>query len=153
MENWYYDEFKQIGINFETEDEVIQYDEKYKTIRNLDYEMEGISKAVGLHPDSIILEIGTGTGEIALRLSEFCKKIYACDVSRTMLDYASKKADNDGIDNIVFIHSGFLSYNIEPETCDAVITQLALHHLPDFWKSVALQRISKSLKKQVNYIF
>ena len=29
---------------------------------------------------------------------------------------------------------------------DAVITQLALHHLPDFWKLVALKRISQMLK-------
>ena len=147
MKEWYYNEFKQTGVNFENEDEVKQYDEKYKKVRNLDLEAESISTAVGLKPDSIILEIGTGTGEIATRLSKQCKKVYACDVSETMLNYASNKAKNYGLKNIEFIHSGFLNYEIEPESCDAVITQLALHHLPDFWKSVALNRINNTLKE------
>ena len=29
---------------------------------------------------------------------------------------------------------------------DAVVTQLALHHLPDFWKQVALMRIADMLR-------
>lgn len=147
MKAWYYNEFNQAGVNFDNEDEVKQYDEKYKKIRNLDLEAESISKAIGLKPESVILEIGTGTGEIAIRLSKQCKKVYACDVSKTMLEYASNKANNNGLGNIEFIHSGFLNYELKSESCDAVITQLALHHLPDFWKSVALNRINSSLKK------
>lgn len=148
MELWYYDEFKQIGVNFENEEEVKQYDEKYKKIRNLDQEVNGIAKALGLNSNSVVLEIGTGTGETAIRLSKICKQVYACDVSQTMLDYAIKKAKNLGLKNIEFQHSGFLNYYLEPASCDAVVTQLALHHLPDFWKSVALQRICRSLKNE-----
>jgi len=29
---------------------------------------------------------------------------------------------------------------------DAVVTQIALHHLPDFWKQIALLRIANLLK-------
>lgn len=147
MQEWYYNEFKQTGINFENEEEVKQYDEKYKITRNLDMESEMISNAIDLKSDSVILEIGTGTGEMAIRLSKLCKKVYACDVSKPMLDYAGKKAKNLGIENIEFIHAGFCNFEIKPEYFDAVVTQLALHHLPDFWKSVALNRIYSSLKK------
>lgn len=147
MNEWYYNEFKQIGVNFENDDEVKKYDEKYKEVRNFELEAESIYKALGLNSDSVILEIGTGTGEIAIRLSQKCKKIYACDVSKPMLNFASNKAKSHGLKNIEFIHSGFLNYKLEPASCDAVITQLALHHLPDFWKSIALLRINNTLKK------
>ena len=146
MEYWYYSELKQTGINFENIEEVKQYDEKYKNTRNLDSEAESIIKALELKPNSKILEIGTGTGEMAIRLSKQCKKVYACDVSKTMLDYALDKAKKGGSNNIEFAHAGFLNFEIKPKYFDAVITQLSLHHLPDFWKSVALDRISHSLK-------
>lgn len=147
MNEWYFNEYKQTGINFESDEEVKQYDEKYKNSRNLDAEAENIAKEIELKPDSIILEIGTGTGELAIRLSERCRKVYACDVSEKMLSFASKKAGQMNINNIEFVHSGFLNLNFESGIFDAVISQLALHHLPDFWKSVAINNISALLKK------
>lgn len=146
MKDWYYNEFKQTGVDFGSEEEVRQYDEKYKKIRNLDLEAEAIIRALGLNEGSVVLEIGTGTGELAVRLAKYCKKVFACDVSSAMLEYALGKASDSGLDNIEFIHCGFLNYEIRQGFFDAVITQLALHHLPDFWKSVALLRIRDSLK-------
>lgn len=79
-------------------------------------------------------------------MSKYCKKVIALDVSRTMLDFANEKAKKMKRSNIEFIHSGFLTYIHQGESVDAVITQFALHHLPDFWKMVALKRISEMLK-------
>lgn len=146
MNEWYFNEFKQTGIDFENEEEVKQYDEKYKNSRNPDAEADNIATETELKSDSVILEIGTGTGELAIRLSRMCGQVYACDVSEKMLAYASGKADSMKITNIEFVHSGFLSLKFENRTFDAVISQLALHHLPDFWKSVAIQNISRVLK-------
>jgi len=44
------------------------------------------------------------------------------------------------------IHAGFLSYEHEGDTPDAVLTRNALHHLPDFWKAAALERIARLLR-------
>nr|MBP7602308.1 class I SAM-dependent methyltransferase [Spirochaetota bacterium] len=41
----------------------------------------------------------------------------------------------------VFVHAGFLGYNHDGPPPVAVVSQLALHHLPDFWKLIALTRI------------
>jgi SAM-dependent methyltransferase len=48
--------------------------------------------------------------------------------------------------NVDFLHGGFLTYQHQGEPVDAVVTQIALHHLPDFWKQVALMRIANLLK-------
>lgn len=146
MKEWFYDEFKQVGINFESEDEVKLYDEKYRASRDFEAEANYISSSISLRPEHTVLEIGSGTAEISLRLAERCRKVIAADISGTMLSYAKKKAAERGINNIEFIHSGFLNIKLEPESVDSVISQIALHHLPDFWKSVAIINVSKVLK-------
>lgn len=146
MKEWYYDEFKQVGINFESVEEVQAYDEKYKKSRDLKAELDFISKAIDLKPNSIVLEIGTGTAELAIGLAKSCKKVVATDVSETMLSYSQEKAINQSITNIEFKRSGFLITEFAPESFDAVVSQLCMHHLPDFWKLVAINNIFKALK-------
>src|SRR5438132_1610888 len=51
-----------------------------------------------------------------------------------------------GLGNIAFKHGGFLSYQHEGPPADIVTSKFALHHLPDFWKAVALARIHAWLR-------
>ena len=67
-----------------------------------------------------------------------------------MIYQAKQKMDPQN-NNITFINSGFLSYEHNNEPVDIVITSAALHHLPDFWKQIALMRINRMLK--LNGIF
>ena len=46
----------------------------------------------------------------------------------------------------MFIHAGFLNYHHAGDLADLVIVKAALHHLPDFWKQVALLKINKMVK-------
>lgn len=146
MKDWHYNEYKQVGINFENEDEVRIYDEKFKKQRNVKQELQFIKDVLGISKEHKILEIGTGTGEFAIGLSKFCKKVIAADVSKTMLSYAEKKINALSIKNIELLHGGFLYESYLPESFDSVISSLTLHHLPDFWKLVALKNVYKILK-------
>lgn len=62
-----------------------------------------------------------------------------------MIEYTRNKAKKHNRNNIEFYHAGFLTYNHKDNPVDVVITQLALHHLPDFWKMIALRRIHQIL--------
>jgi SAM-dependent methyltransferase len=42
--------------------------------------------------------------------------------------------------------AGFLSFGAAPASFDVIVSEFALHHLPDFWKAVALSRIHAALK-------
>jgi SAM-dependent methyltransferase len=44
------------------------------------------------------------------------------------------------------VQAGFLSYDHEGPRADFVYTRWALHHLPDFWKAVALKRLRRVLR-------
>ena len=143
---WQYNEFQHSGVNFSNVDEVKAYDDYMQKMRGITSEIEKIKTAVELESDDVILEIGTGTGELAIGLSPFCKKVFAIDISLEMLRYAEQKANFRGLNNITFQHTGYLTCTYQPGTLDTVISQFTLHHLPDFWKMVALKRVYAMLK-------
>lgn len=143
---WYYDEFKQIGTDYACIDEVRQYDERMQNLRDISKETAGVIEQLGIASESILVEFGCGTGELAIAAARLCRKVHAVDISQLMLDYAGSKAETRGVDNIEFHKAGFLTYSHTDAPVDIVVTQLALHHLPDFWKVVALDRIKDILK-------
>ena len=44
------------------------------------------------------------------------------------------------------VQAGFLTYAHQGDPADVVYSRHALHHLPDFWKAVALARVSAILR-------
>ncbi len=143
--SWQYDEFKQIGADYESLEEVEAYDQRMQSLRDVAGEAERILDLLETTPESTILEIGTGTGEFAIRAAARCARVYAADVSERMLEYARRKAESRRVGNIEFMRAGFLTFTLD-EPVDAVVSQLALHHLPDHWKAIALARVYDALK-------
>jgi putative AdoMet-dependent methyltransferase len=47
---------------------------------------------------------------------------------------------------------GFLNYEHNGPPLDMIVSNLALHHLPDFWKMIALKRIHEMLHKQLRVL-
>jgi len=131
-------------------DEIRRYDQKMSRMRDLRREIQEISDQLALLPGQKILEIGTGTGNFAIFAAKIGAEVIAADVSKPMLEYAKEKAKarlGKDAERIRFVNAGFLSYKHEGPLLDAIVTQLALHHLPDFWKQVALFRLSDILKE------
>ena len=144
---WQYDENVQVGIDYQDISNVQTYDEEMAKYRDLEKEATDIIKTICLEREHSLLEIGTGTGHFSIEAAKYCDSVYAIDISSTMIDYAKQKAQSMGIDNISFIQSGFLSYEHDGDPLDAIVSNIAFHHLPDFWKMVALKRIYQLLKK------
>ncbi len=140
---WQYHEPDHPGADFDAMAEI--YDRNMQKYRDVQGEISEILDYLALRPDQCILEIGTGTGEFALAAARFCRKVYAVDLSAGMLRYAEKKARARGISNVDFLPGGFLTYRHEGEPLDGIVSQIALHHLPDFWKQIALLRMAGML--------
>lgn len=134
------------GVDFADSREVEIYDSYMQKLRNIGPEVEKIRTAVGLKADDTVLDIGTGTGEMALGLAEYCKQVIAVDVSAAMLKYAAEKAGRRGGRPVSFRQASFLTFEQSANSVNVVISQFALHHLPDFWKFIALRRVYAALK-------
>lgn len=101
---------------------------------------------LGLKPDSAVVDLGAGTGQFALAVARACRRVVAVDVSPLMLRELRSNVDQAGVDNIEVVHAGFLTYEHQGCPADFVYSRYALHHLPDFWKGVALERIRRILR-------
>ncbi|MBP2664459.1 MAG: ribosomal adenine dimethylase [Firmicutes bacterium] len=145
-EKWLYNEMSHSGVDFSDSREVQIYDSYMQKIRNIEPEVAKMKDALILGSDDSVLDIGTGTGEMAIGLACHCKQVLAIDVSAAMIEYAEQKAERRGCSNITFQQAGFLTFAQPQQSLDRVISQFALHHLPDFWKFIALKRIYTALK-------
>lgn len=93
-----------------------------------------------------LVDIGAGTGTFALAVAPFCRRVVAVDVSDAMLARLEEKAARMGMGNVECVRGGFLTYEHRGDAADFVYSRHALHHLPDFWKALALERISAILE-------
>jgi len=143
---WQYDESIQVGTDYRDEAEVDAYDRRMRRLRDIGNEAKEIQRALALAPESTVWEIGTGTGECALALARQVKHVCATDVSPAMLEYASRKSRQRHVDNLRFEVGGFLSGYRPDQPVDGIVTQLALHHLPDFWKARAIDGMARRLR-------
>ena len=144
---WQYNELRQVGTDYTYSAHVEAYDQQMQKLRDIKKEIEYIIDCLNLKPDHTILEFGTGTGEFAIEAAKHCTEVHALDISPAMLEYARRKAEQQGIENIRFHRAGFLTYEHQGGPLDAMVSQLTLHHLPDFWKLMALKRIFSMLRE------
>jgi ubiquinone/menaquinone biosynthesis C-methylase UbiE len=143
---WTWNEFQHVGTDFGDQEQVRQYDRRMGRFRDIEGEIQRALSAVELGPDQTLVEIGCGTGRLARAAANICRKVYAYDISEAMLRFAADEAEKAGLtEKIRFRRGGFLSCHEDDEPVDVVVTQIAMHHLPDFWKGIALKRIADML--------
>jgi cyclopropane fatty-acyl-phospholipid synthase-like methyltransferase len=143
---WRYDETKPCGISCNNFLLARVYDTYHRMFRDYRQEAEQILATLALHAESTVIDMGCGTGAFALHAAERCRRIWAVDVSRAMLNRVRHKARRARVKNIEFRCGGFLTYEHKDDPVDAVVSVAALHHLPDFWKLVALHRLAAMVK-------
>jgi len=142
---WYFDE-KEIGLDYLDPKIAGKYDDQHQKFRNFEEEAEDVIKRLNITSKDTVLDFGCGTGGIALNLAKYCKKVIGVDVSKSMLDVLKNNAKDQNIENIETHCAGFLSYRHHGALVDKMVSKAALHHLPDFWKSVALLKMADILK-------
>jgi ubiquinone/menaquinone biosynthesis C-methylase UbiE len=140
---WMLDEIAHAGGEHLDPNYVPGYDEKSQTDPAVDLER---LRELGLAPGNTLVDLGAGTGTFSLAAAPHCARVVSVDVSPQMLGVLERKVSDSGISNVELVHAGFLSYEHQGELADVVYTRHALHHLPDFWKAVALNRIAAMLK-------
>jgi ubiquinone/menaquinone biosynthesis C-methylase UbiE len=85
-----------------------------------------------LRPDSSVLELGCGTGTLALEMACHAGHIQALDVSAEMLRIADQKREAQGVTNVTF-RQGTLDdgHSYQSESFDSVWAYSILHLVPE----------------------
>jgi ubiquinone/menaquinone biosynthesis C-methylase UbiE len=143
---WFYDEMVCCGHDFTDPQHAAEYDRRHGQFRDFEQEARQTMDLLGLRPEHTLIDIGAGTGAFAVYAAPYCRKIHAVDIAPAMLEVCRQKCLSRRIQNVEFHHGGFLTYEHKAEPADAIISQVALHHLPDFWKQVGLIRCFEMLR-------
>lgn len=101
---------------------------------------------LGLDAGSTLVDLGAGTGGLSLAAARVCRRVVAVDVSAPMLAALRERVRRLGLANVEVVAGGFLSYVHAGPPADFVYSRHALHHLPDLWKGIALQRTAAMLR-------
>lgn len=140
--DWWYDDLKQVGLDFEDPQEVETYDDRQRGSAEAD---RALLKRLGVTRETAMADIGCGTGLLACEAAFLARSVRAIDVSAAMLTRARMRAAAQGVRNVTFERAGFLTFAASGDL-DLITTKAALHHLPDLWKAVALTRMRDALK-------
>jgi SAM-dependent methyltransferase len=135
-ESWWLDEVGHAGAEHLDAEYVAAYDEKSPTDWSEDIDR---LSALGVGSTSTVVDLGAGTGTFALAVRPHVARVVAVDVSSAMVELMRSRG-------IEAVEAGFLTYEHSGAAADLVHTRNALHHLPDFWKAVALDRMARILR-------
>ena len=141
--SWFLDELAHAGDEHLNSNHVLGYDRKAGVDPTADV---ALLREFGLNETHTLVDLGAGTGTLALAVAPLCRRVVAVDVSPVMLTFMSEKAARLGFENIEWVQQGFLTYQHQGEPADFVYSRHALHHLPDFWKALALERMAAILR-------
>lgn len=98
-----------------------------------------------IHPDSVIVDVGCGTGNLTIALLEHLSengRIFAVDVSPDMIEMAKKKIWDQRVKWLV---SSIEEVLIEDDSCDLVICYSVWPHIEDPEKAILnIRRILRS---------
>jgi SAM-dependent methyltransferase len=143
-DSWLLDERAHAGREHFDEQHARRYDAKMDA--EAAAEIRLLQDAGVLDRTCSVVDIGAGTGQFALAAARVCARVVAVDVSPVMLARLAENIARCAVSNVEVVRAGFLTYRHASEPADLVYSRFALHHLPDFWKAIALRRIADMLR-------
>ncbi|ADJ14991.1 class I SAM-dependent methyltransferase [Halalkalicoccus jeotgali] len=92
-------------------------------------------------PEETVLDLGCGTGAIALALAPDAGRVVGRDISEGMMERAREKAAERGLNNVEFGEGRFRAPNYDGPV-DIVTSNFAMHHLANEEKREAISVIA-----------
>jgi ubiquinone/menaquinone biosynthesis C-methylase UbiE len=139
---WVLDELATVGRENLDPAHVARYDDKEDADA---VEEVRLVRSLGVDRGATVVDLGAGTGQFALAAATEFARVVAVDPSPVMLARLRTKA-RDQAAPLEIVEGGFLTYDHLGPPPDVVYSRFALHHLPDFWKAIALARMRRMLR-------
>jgi ubiquinone/menaquinone biosynthesis C-methylase UbiE len=94
----------------------------------------------------VVVDLGAGTGLLAIPVARLAERVIAVDYSETMLRRLKARASEAELDNVECVRADLREIPLEDASADAVVSNYAFHHLPDDGKELALAEARRVLR-------
>ena len=141
--DWYYNQRRQLGLDSAVASIYDRHDDS-------DVRARAALTMLGVQRGWRVADIGCGNGVLACEAALLGAEVDAIDISPAMLALAKIYARDRKV-AVRTQSAGMLSFAYQPNSYDLIVSEFTLHHLPDFWKAVALARIFAALKPGANF--
>jgi SAM-dependent methyltransferase len=141
--DWYYNERRRIGLDSAVASIYDRHDDS-------DLRARAALTMLGVKSGWRVADIGCGNGVLACEAALMSAEVDAIDISPAMLALADIQARDRKV-AVRTQPAGPLSFAYKPDSYDLIVSEFTLHHLPDFWKAVALARIFCALKPGASF--
>lgn len=109
--------------------------------------LDFVVKISNVNKDKLILDIGTGTGNLAKRFVDLGAKVIGLDPSRKMIEKAKEKfKDNKNVE-LYLIKDPFLKIPFDDNFFDIVLSTYAFHHVCHNKKEDGILEMFRVLKR------
>ena len=106
---------------------------------------DAVCEAAAVVRSEQVLDLGAGSGLIALALAPHALRVEALDISPAMLERLADHAREQRVTNVVPVVGDMRSLPFEDESFDVVVSNYAFHHLLDDVKELALSEARRVL--------
>jgi ubiquinone/menaquinone biosynthesis C-methylase UbiE len=97
-------------------------------------------------PADACVDLGAGTGFVALALAPLAGSVLAVDISSVMADSLAARAAQDGLRNVRTAVADLRTFRLPAASVDLVVSSYALHHLRDEDKRVLAAEAARWLR-------
>jgi ubiquinone/menaquinone biosynthesis C-methylase UbiE len=105
-----------------------------------------ICELAELAADDRAVDLGAGTGLLALALAPTVAEVIAVDISSRMLEHLRMRADADAVQNVLPIVADLRRLPLDDDSATLVVSNYAFHHLDDAGKELALSEARRVLE-------
>lgn len=96
--------------------------------------------------DDLVVDLGAGTGLLALALAPHVRELVAVDISERMLERLDDAAAAEGVHNVEPLVADLRRLPLDDESATLVVSNYAFHHLDDTGKELALSEARRILR-------
>lgn len=97
-------------------------------------------------PDTVAVDLGCGSGQLALPLARTASRVIAVDISPAMITQLLNKAAAHDLVNIETRATSIENFDLPADSGDLVVANYALHHLRDADKARLVARAARWLR-------
>jgi ubiquinone/menaquinone biosynthesis C-methylase UbiE len=104
--------------------------------------VDAILAQLELTGEEVLVDLGCGTGEIALMVAPRVREVIGVDIAPAMIARLGERARAFGLANVTGIVASLEEFELGPASVDVVVSNYVFHHLSDAAKEETLARIA-----------